>query len=330
MKLSSRAPPLERSTVRRKEFRGRECKIDGSLVGKTVNGRYQLIEKIGAGGCGNVYSGYDEEKKEFVAIKIDSSGREMVAKEAAVLSLFSNENIVRYLDSGTMNGRAFMVIELLDGKSLADAMQEGITWEDLKDALSQVCNALKAVHEAHVVHRDIKPANIFLAKKEDGTQVAKLLDFGIARKVEDQKAGEPVKGTSTYIAPEIGSGLHFDQRADIYSLGSIMYRALCECAPFEGDSQQVLIRSIRDEPLAPSKKGKVIPAEIDRIVLKALAKEPENRYKTVEELQKDLDRCNESVDIRSINERMEAVTSVEVPKSPKEFPLSEGIMDARA
>ncbi|MBN1169735.1 serine/threonine protein kinase [Candidatus Micrarchaeota archaeon] len=293
MKLSSHASPLEKSGTRKKKFSGYECKIDDNLVGKKVNDRYQLIEKIGEGGCGNIYCGYDEEKKDFVAVKIDIDGKDLVAEEAAILSTFSNENIVRYLDHGTFHGKAFMVTELLEGESLADAMMNGISWEQLKQAISQVCTALKAVHQAEYVHRDIKPGNIFLAIK-DGVQVAKLLDFGIARKVGVDEG--PLKGTPTYIAPEVGSQLHYDQRADIYALGSIMYRALCGTAPFIGEFLEVLIRSLKEDPLPPSKKTPVrsIPREIDAIVLKAMAKEPENRYQNVEELMADLINCKHS------------------------------------
>ncbi len=263
------------------------------MIGETINERFQVLEKIGDGGCGSIHRAFDSETEQEVAVKVakeEPKYGDMMIREAALLRLFSDENIVRYIDSGSYQGRPFMAMELLEGKNLSEMLESGIEWVAGKEIILQVCSALKAVHNKGLVHRDVKPANVFVT--EYG---AKLLDFGIVSlpgctAIDGDK--ETISGTPNYIAPEILAMSDFDQRSDIYSIGVMMFNLLTGRPLLTGGPYEVVLKALNYEPVKPSMLKEGISPELDRIVLKALSKNPDERYQSIEELAHELGNCD--------------------------------------
>lgn len=290
MNLSSRNPPIVRNQQSGHKISGFSCLNEEIFVGIEINKRFQILEKIGDGGCGSIYGGFDSTTGKKVAIKIGNDGQysDMLVKEAAILGLFSNENIVKLLDTGNYHGKPFIVMELLQGQELSKMLESGIEWNTGKDIILQICSALKAVHEKGLVHRDVKPDNVFVTANG-----AKLLDFGIASSPGKNENDGKISGTPNYIAPEILKSQEYDHRSDIYSLGVIIYNILSGEQLYTGNEWIIIIKALNIEPAPPSKvcPSYGIPEELDKIVLRALKKDPNLRYQTVDELIEDLKKC---------------------------------------
>jgi len=273
-------------------------------VGESI-GPYSILELVGAGGMGEVYKAYDQRLQRNVAIKFlshrfaaDAASFQRFEREARAASSLSHPNICTVHDMGELQGRPYLVMELLEGQSLKDRIAgSALATGELASISRQVCAALHAAHEKGIVHRDIKPANIFLNR---GGQV-KVLDFGLAKR--DREFSDPVAhvaastlnptltstgtvmGTLAYMSPEQAVGAEVDVRGDIFSLGVVMYEMASGRLPFRGKTTAGILGSILTEsPLKPSSICSGVPAKLDRIILKALEKNPANRYASAAEL----------------------------------------------
>ena len=260
-----------------------------------LNDRYRLLEPIGDGGMGRVYAAEHMTLGKRVAIKVlreeqsrEQANVERFLQEAQAASMIDHPNVVDITDFGqTSYGSVFFVMEFLEGEELAVLMhrEHRVDWPRAQKIAIQVARGLNAAHQAGVIHRDMKPANIFLCQLADGSEQVKLLDFGIAKLRRQGKrplTGQgSVFGTARYMSPEQAEGREVDLRADVYSLGVILYELLTGVPPFEGDNfMQVAQRHISD-PVTPPRElvpEACIPEAVNDLVMKALEKDPARRY----------------------------------------------------
>jgi tetratricopeptide (TPR) repeat protein len=275
------------------------------VVGATLS-RYRLIERLGAGATGEVYRAEDLRLRRPVALKVvprrtpgDGSADRLLA-EARAASAISHPNlaVIYEVDEGDLNGApvGFIVMELVQGRPLSDpALAAGLTLDAVLEVMQQAAEALADAHAAGIVHRDIKPSNLMLT---DGGQV-KVLDFGLARRTPALRGGDEttrtgegkeeaglLAGTLAYMAPEQARGQRLDGRADMFSLGVVLYELLSGRRPFDAEHPVALLESLlRDEPpaLVPRFQDVRLPA-LERIVRRMLAKRPEDRYLSLGEV----------------------------------------------
>jgi serine/threonine-protein kinase len=254
-------------------------------------GRYQIRGVLGKGAMGLVYDGLDPGLNRRVAIKtiltrkLDAEAARMVTvrfeREVRAVARLNHPNIVQVYDFGAEGELAYIVMEFVQGRELKDRFDAGERF-DLKTifrVMAELLDALEFAHEAGIIHRDVKPANVML----DAAGHAKLTDFGVARVAEPEgdqaertKVGTIV-GTPSYMSPEQIQGQAVDRRTDIFSAGVLFYEFLTGRKPFEGTQWALAKKIIQDDPAWPSTLVQV-PPEIDRVVARALAKEPEHRY----------------------------------------------------
>ena len=275
---------------------------------RLYSGRYQVTHLIARGGMAIVYRAQDTLLNRPVAIKTlypelsaDPQFVEGFRREAQAAANLSHPNIVPVFDWGEDNGTYFIVMELIDGTSLADMLRGGrtLTASHSASLMAQVAAALGYAHRNGVVHRDVKPGNILIAS--DGQ--VKVTDFGIAQamSVEDQLAEEgSVMGTATYFSPEQAEGAPVDGRSDIYSLGVVLYEMLAGRPPFIGDSPvAVSTQHVQGTVPPPTEFNHTIPSDLQAIVMEALAKSPDQRYQSAEDLRSDLMRFTEGQPVRA-------------------------------
>lgn len=279
---------------------------DDPLIGAVLAGKYVVKGRIGEGGMGLVYEGLHRDIDKRVAIKVlrdDLSRRpEVVARfrqEAKSASRIGHENIVDISDFGeTTRGASYFVMEFLEGEDLAMVLGRDVTVE-AKRACAVVlhcCRALSATHAKGIVHRDIKPENIFLTKRDGIDDFVKIVDFGIAKMSDIETEGAPgrkltktgmIFGTPEYMSPEQAAGKELDHRVDVYALGIILFECLAGRVPFEGDTfMGVLTQHLFSELPAIEElnaNARVSP-ELELVIRKALAKDPDDRYQDTEEL----------------------------------------------
>jgi serine/threonine protein kinase len=278
----------------------------GDLIGHTLDQRYKIKHLIGEGGMGRVYEVEHSQLGKRLAVKVlhplYSTEEEVVERfrrEARAASSIGHPNIVNVTDSGTTpDGRAYFVMELLDGMELADVItQEGpLDYERAVDIAMQVCEALGAAHQVGIIHRDMKPENVFLTTVGGRTDVVKILDFGIAKsaRLERVRGGQLTEpglavGTPEYMAPEQAAGKSPDPRFDIYAVGGILYAVLTGRPPHRGANVlEILTRKATRNPTPPRSYRPDIPVELERSIVSALARNPERRPQTMEEFEYEL------------------------------------------
>jgi serine/threonine protein kinase len=266
-------------------------KREASKEGRLLGGRYRLMKRIDEGGAGEVWQARDERLDRDVAIKIlgpnaDDAFRERFADEARRAAAVLHPNVVTVFDEGRDGADAFMVMELVRGRTLRDAVADRgpLGPHEAARLIAQIAAALDAAHEAGVIHCDVKPANVIV--DQQGT--TKLTDFGIARAARGPREHELI-GTARYIAPERIEGRAPTERSDVYSLGLVAYELLAGRPPNAEMETEDLLR-VRLDGRAPSlRSARVgISEEIDRIVAKALARDPQSRYASAGAFARDL------------------------------------------
>ena len=275
----------------------------------TKLGRYEIRSKIGAGGMGEVYLAQDTELERTVALKVlpadvadDKQRMQRFIQEAKTASALNHPNILTIFEIGHADATHFIATEFIDGDTLRQRMQGArMKLSEVLNVAIQIADALAAAHEAGIIHRDIKPENIML-RKRDG--YVKVLDFGLAKLIElpvavDTEAATKslfqtdagvVMGTALYMSPEQARGLEVDARTDIWSLGVVLYEMVAGCLPFEGSTTSEILASILNEKEPPplARFARDVPAELERIVEKALRKDREERYQTAKDMLLDL------------------------------------------
>src|SRR6184192_521895 len=285
------------------------------LIDTLFDGRYLIIRKLGAGGMANVYLAEDQELGRRVAIKIlddrhaaDDSFIERFRREAKNAASLSHPNIVSIYDRGEAEGTYYIAMEYLSGRSLKELIVgRGPTPMRIAlDYARQILAALGFAHRHGIVHRDIKPHNVVV----DADGRLKVTDFGIARSGASQmtEAGSII-GTAQYLSPEQARGAPVDQRSDIYSIGIVLYEMLTGGVPFTGDTPvEIAMKHLSAVPEPPSKKRAEVPRGLDLAVVRALAKDPEDRFQSAEEMDAELARIEQG--FRVSDETADAATAV--------------------
>ena len=290
------------------------------LLGTVVGGKYEVLACIGEGGMGEVYRVRHVAMGKLMAMKVllrHLSRHEQAVlrfgQEARAASQLRHPHIISVYDFGvTVYGELYIVMEYLQGKDLFDVLKECRVMGARRavHVMRQVCAGLEAAHRREVIHRDLKPENIFLCTDREFPDYVKILDFGIAKVGElgadpDRRAVTGVGtvfGTPEYLAPEQAAAIEIDHRADLYSLGIIMYRMVAGRLPFLGGGKSRLIHSQLHEmpmPFSDRQMPAEVPDELEHIIFRVLAKDPDDRYQSAEALKEALGR----VDVRTASER---------------------------
>jgi serine/threonine protein kinase len=260
--------------------------------------RYEVGRLLGAGGMAEVFEGRDRLLARRVAIKVlqaqfarDPSFLIRFKREAQAAASLSHPNIVGVYDTGTEDGTHFIVMEYVEGRTLKDVIRaEGPLYPERgAEICADVCSALIAAHARGLIHRDIKPGNVMLTPEGK----VKVMDFGIARATTSETITQTaaVVGTAQYISPEQAQGQTVDYRSDLYSVGCCLYEMLTGTVPFTGATPvAIAYRHVREDPTPPRMLNPDVPAPLEAICLKAMAKLPDNRYQTAAEMHDDLQR----------------------------------------
>ena len=268
-----------------------------NLQGKLLGNRYEIIEKVGNGGMATVYKAIDKVLKRYVAVKVlrdeFTTDEEFIRRfeaEAQSAARLTNANIVSVYDVGVDGNLYYIVMELIQGKTLKEIIikERGpLPWKWSVKVAIQIASALEVAHRNNIVHRDIKPHNIIIT--EDG--VAKVTDFGIAKAVSNSTitAFGTTIGSVHYFSPEHARGGFTDAKSDLYSLGVVMYEMLTGKVPFDADTPvSVALKHMQDEPVEPIEVNSNVPVAINKIIMKALQKDTTLRYQTASEMLEDL------------------------------------------
>ena len=270
--------------------------------GTMIDERYRLDRKIGTGGMADVWLAEDTELDRQVAIKIlhdrfaqDKEFVQRFQREAQSAAGLQHPNVVGVFDRGSFRDTYFIAMEYVDGPSLKELVKGGMGIKDAIDFTRQILKAARFAHRKGIVHRDLKPQNVLI----DDEGRARVADFGIARAGEnsDITATGSVMGTAQYISPEQAQGKPTTPRSDIYSIGVILYEALTGRVPFEGDSAvAVALKQVSETPRRPSAINPNIPPALDAVVMRALAKDPDARFKDADAFLKALDAAEKAPD----------------------------------
>ncbi len=291
-------------------------------------GSYVILDALGAGGMGEVYLAKDSRLDRTIALKVlsqdvssDKRRMQRFRQEAKVASSLNQPNILTIFEFGEVDGFTFLATEHIDGQTLRDYLHaKRLKLAEVLDIAIQVLAALDAAHEAHIVHRDIKPENVMIRRRD---HVVKVLDFGLAKVTEktsvltdeDSEAATAFKtapglmmGTINYMSPEQAQSHVVDERTDIWSTGVMVYEMVTGAIPFKGaTSAHTIVQILEKDPVPLSQRAKV-PAELERIVLKAMAKSPDDRYQTAKDMLIDLRNLKRHLDLEAEIQRTSSPT----------------------
>lgn len=297
-------------------------------------GPYEIVGPLGAGGMGEVYKARDTRLNRTVAIKIlpsaDPERRQRFEREAKAIAALSHPNICTLHDVGHQDGTDFLVVEYLEGETLADRLKEGPLAQDLLfDLAVQIADALDTAHSAHIIHRDLKPLNVFVTTRGQ----AKVLDFGLAKMgppgahggsadgsdvptmIADARLTSPgsALGTVAYMSPEQARGDDTDYRTDIFSFGTMLYEMATGHPAFPGRTMAVIFDEILNKTSAPPRTlNSEVPPELEQIIIRALEKDREQRHQSAADLRSDLERVRR--DVRRGGPRLAGTNTGEQPR----------------
>jgi serine/threonine protein kinase len=287
------------------------------LIGKTV-GPYRILEQIGAGGMATVYKAYQPSMDRYIAIKVlpahlsrDPDFTKRFQREARAISRLEHSHILPVYDYGEYEGITYIAMRYIKAGTLKDRMSMGgLSLDEINRLISQIGGALDYAHRMGVIHRDVKPANILIDDQGD----VYLSDFGLARMMEPtQQLTESGVGLGTpaYMSPEQGQGIKVDHRSDIYSLGVILYEMLTGRVPYEAETPMaVVFQHIHGDLPLPHSINANTPEPVERVVLKALTKDPADRYQTAGEM---VQALNSAVRMMDVEEKQQTIVDQVVP-----------------
>lgn len=313
----------------------------GSLLGKTVDNKYRIIEKLGQGGMGAVYRAEHELMRRTIALKVlnpnladNEDSLRRFLNEARVASRLNHPHAVTLYDFGVSDGMPYIAMEFVEGKTLKQILKEegALPVERAYGIIAQAGSALAEAHKLGIVHRDLKPDNIMISERADSPEWVHVLDFGIAKMLqsnEDSSTAFQTKtgmffGTPQYMSPE-AVGETYDGRSDIYSLGIILYEMLSGDIPFHASSVMELLLQHMQTPPTPLREledCKGISKSVDLTVMKALAKAPEDRYQSVTEL---TDQLKQAIDAPSLDMTSSTFTGFVGNISKPKFSVNEAL-----
>ncbi len=296
-----------------------------NIEGKIIGNRYEIIEKVGNGGMATVYKARDTILNRYVAVKVlrdeFTTDEEFIKRfntEAQSAARLTHPNIVSVYDVGQEYNIYYIVMELVQGKTLKQIISEegALPWKWTVNIAIQICSALEMAHRNGIVHRDIKPHNIIIT--EDG--IAKVTDFGIAKAVSNSTitAFGTTIGSVHYFSPEHARGGYTDAKSDLYSLGVVMYEMVTGRVPFDADTPvSVALKHMQEEPIEPIKLNSKIPEAINQIILKAMKKETSARYASATEMMKDLSLAIKNPSGKFVQEKSNGDFTRVIPTIPE-------------
>ena len=301
----SAGKPIPRSSRHKVTISPPLASPQNTWEGKVVDNRYLVMESIGSGGMGQVFKVKHQRMGKIAAMKVlhpDLAKKTSIVarfkKEAEAVSKLTHPNIAQIFDFGEWKDNLYLVMEFAQGRDLSWIFDEEKTLNFFRAAplMAQVCAALEESHQAGIVHRDLKPENILVAKTRSGRDFVKVLDFGLAKLMEnssslhDTEKGSII-GTPHYMSPEQIQGSHkLDARSDVYSFGVVLYRMLTGIPPFEASTPMgVLTKHLTENPKLPSEINSDLSSDIDEFTLRCLAKDPRNRFQTIADTQAKLE-----------------------------------------
>ncbi len=276
------------------------------LVGQVLNGRFRIMEPLGVGGMGRVYKAMQSPLDRVVALKVlnpryaaskDPGFERRFFLEAAMTAKLKHANTITVHDYGrTDDGIFFIAMEYVEGETLQKVLQREhvLVWPRALHIGGQICRSLREAHKLGLVHRDLKPANVMLLREETDSDMVKVLDFGLVKSFMPEGPVSPSEteltqagvllGSPLYMAPEQAKN-ETDPRSDIYSLGVLLYQCIAGKPPFQGsDSIDIIVKHIREKPVALRTHVTDLPLEVNALVMKCLEKEPANRFQSMEEV----------------------------------------------